>query len=132
MNLLEVVETLNPTKLVVRVITSAWQDGKAIHLKKTIRFVKRQSTGINFLQEDATNIGDLEVVSRITNLNHAPDGVYSVDTCNHKYDWESGNLDDYDYRLVPIKESVAPDGSAPCQSPGPSPSHVPPPHQSSS
>lgn len=92
----------DPTKLVVRLTTSAWHDGNGIHFKKSLRFLKRKSTGVNFLEEDAVNIGDLDVVSRITNLGYLKDGVYEVDTCNHKYDWETGNLDDYDYRLIPL------------------------------
>lgn len=92
----------DPTKLVVRLTTSAWHDRNGIHFKQSLRFLKRKSTGVNFLEDDATNIGDLDVVSRIRNLGSVDDGVYEVLTCNHKYDWETGQLDDYDYHLIPL------------------------------
>lgn len=89
---------------VVRIRTSSWSDRQGIHLKKDIILLKRKSKGFNILEEDISNIGANEVVSRLINLDECKDGLYIVTTCNEKRDWESGYVDDYDYRLVPYTE----------------------------
>ena len=88
------------TVLMVRVKTSHWQDNAGLHVKKSIVFLKRKSTGHNFLEEDVTCVGADGVVQRITNLHSSPDGIYRVELCNERRDWESGAIEEYDYRLV--------------------------------
>jgi len=96
----------NPTeqkaRQVVRLTTSCWHDGCALHIRKTLKTLKRQSSGHNFLEEDCSMIGADEVLSRIINLHECKDGVYVIVTCNEHKDWETGNIEDYDYKLMPI------------------------------
>lgn len=44
-----------------------------------------------------------DVFDRITNLSGCEDGLYVVVTCNEHHDWETGNLEDYDYQLLPYE-----------------------------
>jgi hypothetical protein len=111
MNLDEEFRTMvNPTeqktRQVVRLTTSCWHDGRALHIRKTLKTLKRQSSGHNFLDEDASMIGADEVLSRIVNLHKCEDGVYVVSICNEHKDWETGNIEDYDYELLPMTHST--------------------------
>jgi hypothetical protein len=56
------------------------------------------------LNEDASAIGVEHVLNHVENLYDTEDGVYEVVTCNHARDWETGCIDDWDYRLVPYEE----------------------------
>ncbi len=86
---------------VIRITTSCWHDSRGLYSKKSIKFLKRKSTGYNILTEDCMNIGADEVMSRIINLSDVLDGVYRVDICNVSKDWETGNIEDYDFKLTP-------------------------------
>lgn len=95
--------TSNPRpRCVVRLRTSTWFDGKALHLKKSLTILRKQCVGYNVLQEDASNIGAEDVISKIIDLDSLDDGIYEVVACNESRDWESGHVEDYDYRLVPF------------------------------
>ena len=43
---------------------------------------------------------------RILNLGEVEDGIYEVVVCNESHDYETGYVDDYDYRLVTANASV--------------------------
>jgi hypothetical protein len=90
-------------RCVVRLKTSYWSDSRGVYSKKSITFLKRLCFEYNILQEDAQNIGNEEVIEKIVNLNECEDGIYQVETCNPSHDWESGYLDDYDYKLIPFE-----------------------------
>jgi len=96
---------LNPqeheNKCVVRLKTSTWSDKRGVYLKKSITYLRRLSKGYLILEEDTKNI-DTEVIEGIINLDECSDGVYVVVTCNERYDWETGYIDSYDYKLVRI------------------------------
>lgn len=84
-----------PNICVVRLSTSAYETKTGVHLRKSLLWQKRKSSGFQILKEDASMIGQLE--------------LYQVVTCNESKDWESGMLDDYDYKLIPFfsdKESI--------------------------
>ena len=85
---------------VVRLTTNAWRDSRGVHLKKSLNFLKRQCKGFNLLDEDCSMIGAEEVIPRIVNIGSVTDGIYRVVTCNESRDWESGYIDDYEYKLV--------------------------------
>ena len=68
--------------------------------RKTLTFLRRQCEGFNILAEDADAIGAEEVLPRILNLGEVEDGIYEVVVCNESRDYETGYVDDYDYRLV--------------------------------
>ena len=85
---------------VIRLTTSAWMDSRGVHLNKNLNFLKRKCRGYNILKEDCSNEGVEGVISRIVNIDSVPDGIYRVVTCEESRDWESGNIDDYGYKLV--------------------------------
>lgn len=91
------------SKCVVRLTTSTWSDKRGVHVRKSLVYLKRQCTGFNILDHDCENIGAEEVVARIQRLYDMPDGIYAVVVCNETTDWETNMVDDYDYKLVPIK-----------------------------
>lgn len=92
------------SRLVVRVSTSTWQDKNGLYSRKNIKFLKRKSLGFNMLLEEADSIGAEDVVASITNLNDVGDGVYEVIVCNEYREWESGLVEDWDYKLIPYEE----------------------------
>lgn len=95
-------------RCVVRVHTSSWIDARGLHTKKSLTFLKRQCVGYNVLQEDALNIDAESVINRIVNLDTCPDGVYQVAVCNQYRDWETGYVEDYDYKLLPVTDQLPP------------------------
>jgi hypothetical protein len=74
-------------------------DDKGFHLKKDLTFLRRQCIGFNILADDLENGGAQGVYPRILNFAMAEDGVYEVVICNERRDWESGYIEDWDYRL---------------------------------
>jgi hypothetical protein len=88
----------------VRLTTSFWCDGRGVHMRKSLNFLKRKCEGYNILDEDCSNVGAEEVMPRIVNIDSASDGIYKVVTCNESRDWESGYVDDYDYQLIKMEE----------------------------
>lgn len=86
-------------KLIVRVITSTYFSKNSLVTKKELRLLKRKSNcRLNDLFDDADHM------HQITNLDEVDDGIYEVETCNHSY-WY-GQLDDYDFVLVPYVEET--------------------------
>jgi len=92
-------ETLDVSRCVVRVTTTTWADKRGLHQKKSLLFLRRQCEGFNVLEEDVSVIGAEDVLPRILNLDKCEDGIYKVVTCNISRDYETGYVDDYDYRL---------------------------------
>ena len=88
---------------IVRLKTSWWNDKRGLHSRKDITPMKSLSKGYQILEEDAKNIGASQVAERIENLGECEDGLYTVITCNESHDWETGYVDDYDYRLIPYR-----------------------------
>jgi len=88
---------------VVRLSTNYWGDKRGLYIKKSINILKRRCVGYNIIQEDCSHMGFDEVASKVVNLNEVQDGIYEVITCNESRDWETNNIEDYDYKLVPVK-----------------------------
>lgn len=101
---------MNESTCVVKLSTSAWQDKRGIHVKRSLTIVRRKSGTFPILEQDASDSGVAETVGRIINLDDAEDGLYVVSTCNEHRDWEGGFIDDYDYRLDPIGSKGVTDG----------------------
>lgn len=99
---------VNVSRCVVRVKTTTWADKKGLHQKKSLTFLRRRCEGFNLLEEDAGAIGAEEVMPRILNLGECEDGIYKVVACNERRDYETGYVDDYDYRLVTANAQVQP------------------------
>lgn len=91
-------------RCICRLRTTMWADNRGAYIKKSITFLKRRSIGYRVLEEDVNAVGAEEVLSRIVNLNECDDGIYEVMTINESRDWETGYIDDYDYKLIQIKE----------------------------
>ena len=68
--------------------------------EKSLTFLRRQCRRIQHPAEDADAIGAEEVLPRIVNLGEVEDGIYEVVVCNESRDYETGYVDDYNYRLV--------------------------------
>lgn len=90
-------------RVVVRLSTSCWHDKKGMHIKKSLTYLKRKSIGFNSLEEDLINIGADGVEPTITNLYTSKDGIYELAIINERTDWETGEIEDYDYMLTPYK-----------------------------
>ena len=90
-----------PVRLeVVKLVTSSWYDKRGLHIRRDLIPVKRKSCGHRCLEEDCSMVGSDEVCTRIVNLNECKDGLYRVVVCNEHRDWETGCIEDYDYKLV--------------------------------
>ncbi len=105
---------VNVSRCTVRVKTTVWADKRGLHTKKSLTFLRRQCEGFNVLAEDASAIGAEEVFPRILNLGEVEDGIYEVVVCNESHDYETGYVDDYDYRLMPANAGGEATGAALC------------------
>jgi hypothetical protein len=105
--ILELDEKPKEWRQVVRVTTRYWSDRRGIYMRKSLLFMKRKSFGYNVLKEDSSNMGADEVVPRILNLNEVEDGLYELYVVNEVKDWETGCVEEWDYKLFPYTEEVA-------------------------
>lgn len=102
-NELQVDKKEPPNECIVRLTTNVWCNSNGVHIKKSLRFLKRKCKGYNILDEDCQMIGADGVMKRIINLHNCKDGVYEVITCNEFACWETPHIiEDYDYKLVPL------------------------------
>jgi hypothetical protein len=93
-----------PNRVIVRLRTTAWYDGKSLHVKKSLTFLRRKCSGFNFLEEDLSCAGATDVLPMLTNLDSCEDGIYEIIHRNISRDWESGIVDGWDYKLGPFVE----------------------------
>ncbi len=106
-NLDSIMNELNPKEqpiVIVRLKTSYWSDKRGMHQKKSITFLQRKCKGYNFVEEDISNVGAEDVISQIINLNECNDGNYIITTVNEKRDWETGYVEEWEYKLVEFTE----------------------------
>jgi hypothetical protein len=90
--------------VICRLRTSYWiSSNKKLVLKKEISFLKKLGKGNNFVLEDVYNGSAEDVIPRIINLNGCEDGMYELIITNVLTDWETGYVDDYDYKLIPYE-----------------------------
>jgi len=83
----------------VSITTSAYKTDRGFAYRRELRYLVRKSSGFNFVEEDISMIGADEVMRHIVNLHSVKDGHYKIITINHKRDWESGMIEEYDYEL---------------------------------
>lgn len=93
---------------VVKLVTHSWVDKRGLHIRRDLLPLKRKSIGHSCLEEDCSMIGPDEVHPRITNLHQCKDGIYQVVLCNEHRDYESGDIEDYDYKLIAFTEDPQP------------------------
>lgn len=96
---------MNANKCVVNVKTESYQRGKSYFYGRTIRVLERLTT-YNQLKEEVDMVGTFEALGGIINLDSVEDGVYNLVCVNKTYDWESGNIDSCDLKLVPYENNV--------------------------
>ena len=89
---------------IVRLSTSAWHDKRGVYLKKSLVFLRRRCKGFPVFEDDCSQSEVIDVLDRVLNIDTVPDGIYKVTPCNITTDFESGYVDDWDYRLDPIEE----------------------------
>lgn len=100
---LKLSEPIAEPEVVVRLVRSYWKDKSGLHMKTSLKYLKRKCKGFNFIEDDAYQVGAEDVVHVITNLETSPDGIYRLITCNECRDWESGYIESWDYELVPYE-----------------------------
>ena len=96
------VDTDKKCQTVVRVVTTSWMDGKGLHTKRSLNILKRKSFGYNILEDECSNIGADDAALKILNLHEVKDGIYEVIACNVYRDIETGCVDDWDLKLIPL------------------------------
>lgn len=96
------------TEIVVRLRTNYWHDNDGAYKRTSLKYLKRQTKGFNVFDDDCSMVGAEDVVSRIVNLSQCKDGIYQLVTCNAYSDWETGLVEDWDYKLVPIADKTKP------------------------
>ena len=90
----------SPDRTVVRLKTNVYYTDKKLVFSKELTFLKRKSIGPNWVLDEAGMVG-VEGIC-IENLYSMPDGIYQIITCNHDRDYETGYLESWDYKLIPI------------------------------
>ena len=96
-----------PCVQVFRLRTSAFHSpSQGLVVTKSLRRLKRKSSGFEWFEEDISNIGAELVAGNIQNLLTVQDGIYYIELCNVSYEYvegfKTGNIDDYDYELKPF------------------------------
>jgi uncharacterized protein YbjQ (UPF0145 family) len=96
-----------PSVAVVSVKTSYYSTKRGFATTKRIDFLKRKSDWecVYSIKEDASFCGADAVIGRIINLNDVKDGIYRMIFINEHRDWDSGHIEDWDYKLVPHEET---------------------------
>jgi hypothetical protein len=83
-----------------RLRTSYWSDRSGVYKKMSLVFLRRKCKGVNVVEEDVNDIGSDEVFPRIINLNDCDDGIYRIIMIDVRRDWESGYIEDWNYKLI--------------------------------
>lgn len=91
-------------RIVVRLRTEYWSTDRGVFKKTCVLYLKSKSSGVNFIEEDASFGGPELVIPKIINLDECADGIYEVICVNEYRDWETGYVEDWDYKLVPYTE----------------------------
>jgi len=102
--ILETLQEQPEDRCIVRISTSSWRDKRGIHTRKDINYLRKRCLRYNILEEDANQADVGDIADRILNLYEVEDGIYEVITCNESRDYETGYIDDYDYKLIPYEE----------------------------
>lgn len=91
----------NRPRVVVRISTSWWHDSHGLHERRDIRYLRRKCQTYNFVAEDASCASARDTIASIINLRESTDGVYEILMTNISRDHECGEIDGYDFKLVP-------------------------------
>ena len=84
--------------------TTYWTDGRSTHVKRTLTYLSRRSSEGNWLRDEVNCAGAEDAIRQILNLDKCEDGIYELIMINPIRDWETGLIEDFDMKLVPIEE----------------------------
>jgi len=100
-------DKVNVPTLIVKLSTSYFKSKNGIHSQKTIRTLKRLSSGCYTpIEQECYEVGVQEKIEKIENFHDCDDGIYEVIYVNYYCDHESGCIEDWEYRLIPYKKDV--------------------------
>lgn len=87
---------------IVRLTTVMYKKGNKLVYSKELTLLKRKSN--EWWEWDCISevIEDLDL---ITNLFRVNDGIYQIVMTNAYRDYETGVIDDWDYKLIPYEET---------------------------
>ena len=85
----------------VRLTTSYYHRGDSYVHQRNIRVLKKATT-FDLLAEEASMVGVDEALQNILNLNECEDGIYHLVVCNESRDIETGYIDDWSFKLIPV------------------------------
>lgn len=88
---------------VVRVGTESFKRGDTYFYGRTIRVIKKK-TEVDYLSDDCQQVGTQEAIENILNINTVEDGIYQLVFCNVSKDYETGYIDDFNFKLVSFEE----------------------------
>lgn len=101
LNLLSDKCAMNPC--IIRLTTSFWRDNKGLYQRKNLTYLKKQGKGYFAIDDEASCVGAEDVICKIQNLDECEDGIYELKSINFQKDWETGAIEDWDYKLVEVK-----------------------------
>lgn len=85
---------------VVKLEVEAYKRGDKYFFGKSLRVVKTKST-FDLLAEEVSNVGIVDALEYILNLDKCDAGLYYLTTCNISRDWETGCVDGWNLKLIP-------------------------------
>lgn len=100
-------ETIS-SREVVRLSTSMWSDKNGVHVKRSLRHLRRKCVLWNAFEEEVSCVGVEEAIGSLTNLNECEDGVYEIICIGVHRDWETEEVDEWHYKLIPFEEDTLP------------------------
>lgn len=90
------------TLTVIRLSTTYFTNSNGEYImQKKVRRLKRKSKGFDFLEEDASAVGT--PLDMINNLHEVKDGTYEVKMTNVLRDYETGHIEEWEYKLIPYE-----------------------------
>ena len=92
-------------KTVIRLSTQYYKSGSKYIIKKSITPLKRKSSGYNLIVDASYDVGVEEVLLNIINIDDCEDGLYEVVTTNISRDYWTGEIDEYQYKLIEYHEN---------------------------
>lgn len=92
-------------KTIVRIRSTVFQSSSGeIVAQKRMYYLKRKSSGHSPFFQEVIDVGVEDAFNSIENFHAVEDGIYELVLYTYA-DWETGIVDDWDYSLVPYKNT---------------------------
>ncbi len=91
---------------VVRLSSSCWYDKNGIYYKRALKFLRKKCKGLNVIYDECGAIDVDDIYSIILNINECDDGIYEVVVCDEMRDWETGYIDNWNYKLIKLENGL--------------------------